>query len=1237
MFGKKGLLAVALCVLMALVSASVAVSDESDAFRTVDSGFVQTIGSDPAAPDPYPVGYEFTSGGVVYRVIDRSGLVAACGHEDGIRNADIPRYITIDGGKFIVDSVKSKAFYGCDTLESVTIDASEVKNRAFCNCTGLKTVSFGTACTSIEECAFYSCSSLERAAFLSQSVFLGEKAFCRCTSLKEMSFESCCVSLASTNALYSTKFYDGSTLLAKNTDNLSFRKFVGSDSVLYLDLDPFQVNSVIYKPSSTSTATVIGYDPGIVSPSIPGLVDFEGSSYTVTGIDSKAFYGCDTLMTLYYGGEGAIGDKAFARCTSLYYVVAVNVSSIGDYAFFRCPITYIHLGSGANGVSLGQSAFSYCNLFEIVNFEKIASVGKNAFYGTVFYAPDAKTELAHDAGILSDKIFYLTNGKLVCETYEGYEFESGGVIYEVTAKKVPRAKAVGHVEEVTDIVIGDHVQCGPVDYTVERVANRAFYGCGTLETASISTDIGERAFTKCTSLSELRLNCDTNSRIAIGVAAFYGCTGLRTAEFGNIADIGKSAFYQIKFYDGDDLLSSTPYNLSGNRFVGSGSVLHMHFDPFFYDGVYYSPQNSYEAIATGRGASTDIVIQDYAYNDKGREFRVIGVNDKAFYSDKALTSVDCRCFGAIGERAFANCSSLDSLAIDGELRAVGIYAFFGCAKLDTVLLPDTVETVGKSAFSKCYGLEEFALFNGSATMGENALYGLTLRYADGSPLPLGSVPGHRLTGVGNRILTANLADGDVLTKDGVLYKVHIGAAVGATAIGFVEGITEARIADLEIGGYHMVVEGVGSRAFLGCDTLVSLTVQSGTIGNKAFYECSSLSEVDITGVSSIGEYAFYKCKAINEIEINAQSIGKSAFSECTGLKRVAFGDVQQFGENAFYRCKFYENTTSTEPITDMSKLPGYLFTGKYSKLVKNPKDGTEYEIGDVRYLVISNADRTVAFKKCLGSSNVYQIPSTVSIRGFTFTVTTVMDQAFNGGLEALTIPLSISTIEPDAFSLVKIDKLTFSRDICAELNDIELYDLDGNLIDTESGIKAGTYEGYDSILHRVPSIGDEFTSEMVRYRVIDLDEVEAIGYNGGYFVVNSIVDVGDRSFSLTRVAEDAFSGASISDTHLERVTVLGDRAFMNANLYESRLNLLSVEEIGEDVFQGCYSVGGIAFSENLRTVSADSFVNVRFYASYDDEANGIEIDSSVASNLAGHGFERSSVLPGQFIDMVMDK
>jgi hypothetical protein len=62
-----------------------------------------------------------------------------------------------------------------------------------------------------------------------------------------------------------------------------------------------------------------------------------------------------------------------------------------------------------------------------------------------------------------------------------------------------------------------------------------------------------------------------------------------------------------------------------------------------------------------------------------------------------------------------------------------------------------------------------------------------------------------------------------------------------------------------------------------------------SIGNRAFYWCSRLTEITIgNNVTSIGIYAFFRCSGLTEITIpnSVTSIEGSAFSYCSGLTSV---------------------------------------------------------------------------------------------------------------------------------------------------------------------------------------------------------------------------------------------------------------------------------------------------------------------------------------------------------------
>ncbi|MCC8077993.1 MAG: leucine-rich repeat domain-containing protein [Oscillospiraceae bacterium] len=78
-----------------------------------------------------------------------------------------------------------------------------------------------------------------------------------------------------------------------------------------------------------------------------------------------------------------------------------------------------------------------------------------------------------------------------------------------------------------------------------------------------------------------------------------------------------------------------------------------------------------------------------------------------------------------------------------------------------------------------------------------------------------------------------------------------------------------------------------------------------TIGEHAFYECSSLTSITIPdGVTSIGNSAFSSCSLTSiTIPDGVTSIGQLAFSSCSSLTSITIPDsVTSISEHAFYKC-----------------------------------------------------------------------------------------------------------------------------------------------------------------------------------------------------------------------------------------------------------------------------------------------------------------------------------------------
>ena len=154
---------------------------------------------------------------------------------------------------------------------------------------------------------------------------------------------------------------------------------------------------------------------------IPDAIEKGGTSYPVTGVGGRAFYGCDALEKVTFSGNidsigygafydcdglktvtfsgnvGIIGDSAFGFCDALENVTfSGNVGSIRDYAFVNCTALETVTFSG-NVDSIWNHAFYRCHALENVTFSgNVGSIGDLAFQHctalTTIYVPASTTE-----------------------------------------------------------------------------------------------------------------------------------------------------------------------------------------------------------------------------------------------------------------------------------------------------------------------------------------------------------------------------------------------------------------------------------------------------------------------------------------------------------------------------------------------------------------------------------------------------------------------------------------------------------------------------------------------------------------------------------------------------------------------------------------------------------------------------------------------------------------------------
>ena len=125
------------------------------------------------------------------------------------------------------------------------------------------------------------------------------------------------------------------------------------------------------------------------------------------------------------------------------------------------------------------------------------------------------------------------------------------------------------------------------------------------------------------------------------------------------------------------------------------------------------------------------------------------------------------------------------------------------------------------------------------------------------------------------------------------------------------------------------VRTIGNYAFYDCSSITSVTIPDSvtSIGTWAFLDCSSITSVMIgDSVTSIGEYAFDSCRSLTNVTIpdSVTSIEDYAFGNCISLTSVTLGkSVTSIGFGAFSFCEKLREVyfTGNAPTLEHSAWP----------------------------------------------------------------------------------------------------------------------------------------------------------------------------------------------------------------------------------------------------------------------------------------------------------------------------
>ncbi len=222
-------------------------------------------------------------------------------------------------------------------------------------------------------------------------------------------------------------------------------------------------------------------------------------------------------------------------------------------------------------------------------------------------------------------------------------------------------------------------------------------------------------------------------------------------------------------------------------------------------------------------------------------------------------------------------------ALDGySVTAIEEKAFADNAKLKAVVLCDSLVNLGAQAFASCTALESVEIgtattvINVSAFDGCAALKAINVKAGNRSYTSIdGILYNNTVTELVRCPQTA------VFTENNKLPETVV--QIGEKAFAECSGVTQITLPS----GCK-----VAPRAFFHCFNLKALTLPADIteLPERCFFGCASLAEIKIPdGVATIGEYAFFGCVFAKALTIPASvtSIAQNAFDCCTMLEKVS--------------------------------------------------------------------------------------------------------------------------------------------------------------------------------------------------------------------------------------------------------------------------------------------------------------------------------------------------------------
>lgn len=605
----------------------------------------------------------------------------------------------------------------------------------------------------------------------------------------------------------------------------------------------------------------------------------------VETIEKFAFYNSEILRKVTLPETcKKIGQSAFENCGMLESVNFDNVSIISDYAFYKC--------TSLSCESLGGA-----------NLSHVYAVGDYAFAGGYDENDKLTTGARFESLTLTNLSRIGTGSFAYCPKLESVVLGEKTRISESMFKGTPIKDIVIYSDIISDYAFSGCTELESVvcKKDLTYLGEEAFSGCTKLDELifeGVCEKIAPFAFYECTALERFIL---PNSEVSVGDGAFAS-SALKKLVFSEntlLTEGGVGIFNQVKSVNAD-ISESDNYKVVGNAlYTADGTCLVMLLPGStqtsftvpagvtkIFDGAFSS--NSYLTTVNASASSLESIgYGAFSYCTSLRVVnlpdREIKIGDSAFLNTTSLTSLDLKNVTSVGEFAFEG-SAITSLNLSHSGVVIGNGAFYGCTGLNNATI-GAGAIIGEYAFAESSIVAVELIGAGNVIVSNSAFSGAS---------KLSSFDFSRVAGkLGDYAFYGCISLKAVNAPE----IVEIGAGCFADCY----ALQSFSAVKLEvIGDYAFAAYAESSPRGAAIRTVYAPNLTK--VGAGAFYMCIYLESIDLSKVTEIGTTAFALCSSLKEVELSSEltELCDLVFYDCTSLSGLDLSGIVRFGRGCLY-------------------------------------------------------------------------------------------------------------------------------------------------------------------------------------------------------------------------------------------------------------------------------------------------------------------------------------------------